>query len=344
MRAPVTLRHIAAACGLHTSTISLALKNAPSIPLPTRLRIHAAAAKLGYRPNIGARNLALLRLDKNTTGALPIAWINQEPERHHWRTDVAARRYYDAARRRAEASGYRLDPIWAREPGMTPTRLMQVLRARGITGALLPVHRHSDASLLSVNWSDFAVVGFNDLQLGEHIDVVCPNHHANTTLALRHLRQLGFVRCGLVLSAHLDAATQGTIHGCYLRHQIETAPSERVPVCLAPSATEQHLSAVDRWLHQHRPDVVLCRDALTAARVRAAHLPAVGLQLDDSPSAFDAGIVEGTADIAALAIDVVCEKMRRFDYDVRPLTRLLLRKGAWHEASLNALHPEAVVA
>src|SRR5690606_34320050 len=71
---PVTQRDVARACGVHPSTICLALKNSPSIPLPTRLRVQAVAEELGYRPNVAARNLALLRGDKHGAGSLPIAW------------------------------------------------------------------------------------------------------------------------------------------------------------------------------------------------------------------------------------------------------------------------------
>ena len=61
---PITQRDVARACGVHPSTICLALKNSPSIPLPTRRRVQAVAEELGYRPNVAARNLALLRGEK----------------------------------------------------------------------------------------------------------------------------------------------------------------------------------------------------------------------------------------------------------------------------------------
>src|SRR5690606_22275069 len=85
---PITQRDVARACGVHPSTLCLALKNSPSIPLPTRLRVQAAAEELGYRPNVAARNLALLRGDRQGAGSLPIAWINQESQRNHWRADA----------------------------------------------------------------------------------------------------------------------------------------------------------------------------------------------------------------------------------------------------------------
>src|SRR4051812_44020474 len=101
-QAPITQRDLARACGVHVSTVCLALKNSPSISLATRQRVQAAVEEFGYRPNVAARTLALLRADKRGGGSLPIAWINQEPQRNHWRTDEDARIQFDHASRRAE--------------------------------------------------------------------------------------------------------------------------------------------------------------------------------------------------------------------------------------------------
>src|SRR5687768_12432119 len=106
---PITQRDVAQACGLHPSTVCLALKNSPSIPLATRLRIQAVATDLGYQLNVAARNLALLRNEKKVADNFPLAWINQEPRADHWRTNPEARVLFDGARRRASESGYHLE-------------------------------------------------------------------------------------------------------------------------------------------------------------------------------------------------------------------------------------------
>src|SRR5689334_10005986 len=113
---PITQRDVAEACGFHPSTVCLALKNSPSIPQPTRQRIQAVATKLGYQPNVAARNLALLRTERASTGSLAIAWINQEARRDYWRVEPVARTYFEAARSRAKDAGYHLEEIWTREP------------------------------------------------------------------------------------------------------------------------------------------------------------------------------------------------------------------------------------
>src|SRR5690606_9312816 len=120
------------------------------------------------------RNLALLRSERRTAPCLPFAWINQERRRDHWRVDPEARAFFEAAQRRAEENGYRVEVFWTREPGMTSGRILQILRTRGIEGVLFAAHRTFDLSLLDREWNEFSVIGLNDHRLAEWLDVVSP--------------------------------------------------------------------------------------------------------------------------------------------------------------------------
>ena len=341
---PVTQRDVAKACGVHPSTICLALKNSPSIPLPTRLRVQAVAEELGYRPNVAARNLALLRGEKQAGGSLPIAWINQEWQRNHWRTDAEARMYFDSARRRAEELGYHLEEIWAREPGMTAARLVQIVNARGIEGVIFPVHHSFEFSLLSPGWGEFALVGMNDHRLAEWVDVVCPDHYRNAETILREVRRLGLGRAGLVLSTRSNAASNGLIHGSFLRYQAEVSPEDRVPGCFLPDEGADRDATFDEWLLTYRPNVVVCADAALAERARRRGCGALWLGLASSAHPFDGGVDESASEVAAAAVDCVVEKMRRFEKGVRESTRVHLLKSAWVEPRLAQLEVETVVA
>ncbi|HEY4782454.1 MAG TPA: LacI family DNA-binding transcriptional regulator, partial [Chthoniobacterales bacterium] len=56
----ITLKAVARHLGLTAGTVSAVLNNSPSarsIPQQTKLRIHAAAKELNYRPNFFARTL-----------------------------------------------------------------------------------------------------------------------------------------------------------------------------------------------------------------------------------------------------------------------------------------------
>ncbi|OGV83585.1 MAG: hypothetical protein A3K19_09805 [Lentisphaerae bacterium RIFOXYB12_FULL_65_16] len=53
----MTLDELAKELGLDKSSVSLALRNSPKISAATRTRVHEAARRLGYRPNLAARQL-----------------------------------------------------------------------------------------------------------------------------------------------------------------------------------------------------------------------------------------------------------------------------------------------
>ena len=343
-RPPVTQRDVARVCGVHPSTICLALNNSPSIPLPTRQRVQAVAAELGYRPNVAARNLALLRGDKHGAGSLPVAWINQEKEKHHWRSDPQASFYFENARRRAVELGYHLEEMWAHEPGMTVARLAQIVHARGIEGVLLPVHRRFEFSLLSAVWNDFALVGLNDHRLSEWVDVVCPDYYRNAEMIFRETRRLDYGRVGLVLTAQFDAASNGLVHSCYLRYQSEVASSERVPACFLADGSNARPLAFEEWMVEYQPAVVVTADADLVRRARVAGFNSIWLGLGAATSPFDGGIDEGSVDVAAAAVDCVVDKMRRFEKGMRESTRLHLLKSAWVEPCVAQLERETVVA
>lgn len=341
---PITQRDVAQSCGLHPSTVCLALKNSPSIPLATRRRIQAVAEELGYHPNVAARNLALMRTERKGAGSLPIAWINQEARRDHWRADPEARLHFEGARRQAEETGYHLEEIWTQEPGMSASRIVQILRARGIEGVVFPAHRSFDFSLLNSGWGDFAIVGFNDHRLGEWIDVVCPDYYRNTESAIRGLRTRGFERLGLVLASQFDAATNGLVHGCFLRQQAELAPADRVPVSFVSNDWDETGATFTEWFHEHRPDAVVCREPALPGWARARGMDTSWVQLHGPLDEFDAGVDPCAGEVAAAAIDCVVQKMRRFEKGARESTRLHLIKGVWHERALAQREAQTVVA
>lgn len=327
---PVTQRDVAQACGVHPSTICLALKNAPSIPLQTRRRIQLIAEELGYQPNAAARNLALLRTERKTGGSLPIAWINQENRRDHWREDPAARIILNGARRRAEAAGYHLEELWTREPGMSPARLRQILEARGIGSIVFPIHRRLDLALLGTAWDAFSLVGINDHRLGEWMDVVCPDYFHNTQGMLTSLQDAEFRRVGLALTGRFDAATRGMVHSCYLRAQAHLPQPDQLPVCFLSEDPGQWAGEFEGWVAKHRPDAVLCTEPFSpfaeiaegshACRSYPGSLPPVAVE-------SGALIDERAGELGAMAIDCVLEKARRFEQGTGNSSRLHLIRG-----------------
>lgn len=335
----ITQRDIAEACGVHPSTICLALKNSPSIPLATRRKVQTVAGEMGYQLNVAARNLALLRGDRSGGGGLPIAWLNQENDRHHWQTDPVARGIYEAAQRRAATLGYHLEEIWTREPGMKPGRLLQIIRARGIQGALFPVHREFDEGLVSPAWSELALVGLNDRRLADWMDVVCPDYHRNAVRALTEVRRLDAGRVGLTMTESFAAMSDGLVHGSFLQFQASLATAERIPLCLLPDRLSGQEMVMVEWLQRQRPEVVLCdRDSMVRCAL-AAGVEAVWLGLTSAEPPFDGGLQGGLAEIAGAAVECVVDKMRHFQHGLSEASQVHSLKCGWVAPRVLAHNP-----
>jgi LacI family transcriptional regulator len=341
---PVTQRDVARACGVHVSTISLALQNSPTISVTMRQRVQAAVEELGYRPNIAARNLALRRADRRGGGSLPIAWINQEPQRHHWRTDEAARVQYDDACRRAGELGFHLEEIWMHQPGMTPTRALEIVRARGIEGVIFPVHRRLEFSLPGPAWNEFAMVGLNDHRLAEWIDLVCPDYYREADTIFRRAAQRDAGRVGLAVTAHFNAASHELVHSCYLRHQAEVSAAERIPTCVLADDGEEKYDAFANWFHTHQPEVVVSDDADVVRFARNLRFEATWMGLSGAEFPFDGGIDGRNGEAAAAAVSWVVDKMRRFEKGIRELSRVHLTRRAWIEPGMPEHELQAVAA
>jgi len=337
----VTQRHVALACGVHPSTICLALKNSPSIPEETRQRIRQAAERLGYQPNAAARNLAFLRSERKGGGSLPIAWLNQESRRDHWQADPSARAYFEAARRRAGELGYHLEEIWMREPGMNLARIIQIVRARGIESVMFPVHHAFDFSLLSPAWGEFATVGLNDHRLAEWVDLVCADYYQDVAALLRQLNQEGYTRVGLVLTPQFEARTNGLVHSCLLREQGGLRRTERVPVCFVEGEPARRAAQLQDWMETHAPDAIISCDPTQTAPVsgRVRWLP-----WHDGAAKAAAGLEDSAATVGTAAVDCVVEKNRRFDRGFGGPTRLHLIKGLRREPVAAKAELESVVA
>src|SRR5688572_4984338 len=81
LKKPTTIHDVAAALGMHKSTVSLALSGKGNVSKATRARVVAAANEMGYQPNPLAQRLA--RGYRNDlvclfTGALDVGLATQK--------------------------------------------------------------------------------------------------------------------------------------------------------------------------------------------------------------------------------------------------------------------------
>jgi len=328
---PIRLQDIALKAGVSRATVSLALRNHPSVSRPVREKIQRLAGQLGYRPNpLVSALMAFHRAAKPVVAAsLPLALVieatHQDPMALYLSPDLIA-----GATAAAQRHGYRLEQFWREE--MTDKRLSQVLFARGILGLIiapLPV----PAGELNLDWSKFSAVAIGETLVRPDLHRVTTNRFRAMRLAIERLRQMGYRRVGLAMRAGWDDRVINQWSAAFLWEQQHDLASQGVPLFIVNDAdwTERQFAA---WFNQNQPEVILgCEEAIVCWLEKLGRkVPdAIGfahLWSEYSGGRF-AGLNHHPAAHGAAAVDLLVAMIHRNERGVPEMPQVVQLKASW---------------
>jgi len=326
------MKHVAQAAGVSVMTVSLALRRAPSIPVATRERVLAEAARLGYRRNpLVSALMAGLRGRKIGADAQVLAYAESFPPNVTRQHAESLRRFRAGAEAGAARHGYRLEVFRLGSSGLSEARLEKELHARGIRGVVFaPVPR--PGTVLKQAWANHAVaaLGFSLASPRLHRAV---NHQIHSIrLALSSLVGLGYRRIGLVISrAHDERVDHHWLSSVLLTRHEQRDANVVFPLLLEDDFGPQVLQ---RWLRAERPEVVLTTEPGIASRLRrertAAGQPIGFAHLDltaELPGA--SGIDQNNERVGAAAVDLVVEQLHSNAFGLPENPKTVLIEGRW---------------
>jgi DNA-binding LacI/PurR family transcriptional regulator len=332
----MSVRRIAASIGVSPATVSMALQNDPKIPAATRRKVQKAADKIGYRRDAKiAELMSHLRhhRDRRARGCFGVISFYDTPR--PWDHSLHLARMFDGMKERADALGYRLDPLWLRAPGMTPRRFRGILDARGIEGLLCFGSPRIDEEFPE-ELDHFAIVS-QGLSIRTPLHRVINHAYADTREVLDQVRQRGYRRPGLVLGHYEDERGEQANLSAYLgwcEHVLGT-PSP-VPVLRLNEIEPKPLLA---WLRSHRPDVLVVvhhynllpqlSRALQTAGVRVPQdvgIAAVSQILQDTGMA---GLEENQRLMGAWAVELLTARIMNRDLGIPAYPRVETVKSRW---------------
>lgn len=253
----VGLRAVAEAAGVCLMTASLSLRDSPTISGATRARVRAAAERLGYRPDPEiARLMGRLRSSRVMAGSVVVAIFDLQslpgPVDHPYVTRVR-----QGIERHLEELGYGSALLRLRDYGGDASKMMRVVRSRGITGCiLLPSNRPIEFAS-TVKWDGIAVVAATTSVIHPRFHRVVPNQIFNAMTLIEEMHHRGYRKIGAILNESLEQRTTHnyslalTWHGH--RSRILILPDESTP-----EADEQLIEA---WLREHEVDVIFAQNA-----------------------------------------------------------------------------------
>jgi LacI family transcriptional regulator len=328
---------IAAKVGVHVTTVSLALRDHPSIPPATRATIRAIAAELGYRrdPLLDALNFHRSRLAPQTHSVSSAFVVHASASRlfggRHYQPLV-----YAGAKAAAEAHRHSLDIFVVGREHLAPARLNSILSSRGITGILLSTFE-IDLEQLDLEWDRFCAVKIECLRLAPHLDSVSSDQLQVARLAMRHLRKLGYRRIGLA-TAHEDQARLAESFGMgVLLEQASLPEAECVaPLIFSLAEVPMLTQWVPAWIREQKIDVVISNwnellDTFATAGVRLPDDVAFA-SLDVPPSLpHVAGVVQNHRLVGQRAMEQLAIMAEVHQHGVSPAQTITYIPGYWQD-------------
>ena len=248
-----SIRIIAEACGVSIATVSRALAGHPTVRPETRERVVAAARRLGYaRNNLVGTVMSQLRASRamNFKGSLALIHVPSPGQPHLLPTQ---QRIIEGARARAVELGFKLDVFTLSAEGFNLRRLVQVLRARNVSGLILIYSDPSNATA-DFPWDDFTAVEIDYGEREPRITTVCIDHYQTFMGALSRLHALGYRRMGLFLERFKDDRLWFRFSAAYHSFHLYETSAKQLP----PYVTERmQAGGFLAWYRKHKPDLVV---------------------------------------------------------------------------------------
>jgi len=329
-RAPVSLGDLAKAAGISTVAAGYAMRNQPGVSKETRARVQRIARQLGYAPDARITSWMQKMREAKSKDLLPIAWLNSLPEKDAWNKIAYLSPYLEGARARALELGYRIEEIWARQPGMTMQRISQILYQRGIGGVIVS----QPARHIRLDWSRLAGVSIDGSLLAPGLHRVMSDHAFNLLLALKALKRLGYRRIGICLTDQIDSFSHHALRSTACYFQATTTKAQQVPPLYYAGTPPMHKKQITEWFLKHRPDAVVGLDSRlvkwlsdTGARI-PEEVGVVHLAVDDDVSDW-AGIYSDKREIGATAAEWVITLLQNHRFGLPRKALNMLVRGSW---------------
>ena len=326
---------IAHALGLHVSTVTKALKGDPAIARRTVSRVRRKAEELGYRRDPMLSALAAYRKkgyssDKHTG----IAWLHQHGAGRDMGVFPGYHEYFEGARDRAEALGYKLQPFRIVPDPAVMARTGRVLRARGIRLVVVaPLSR--PGVRLDLPWAGLCGVAIGYTLAEPVLDRVTNDHFGTMAGLLERLARAGCRRIGVYLAERHNERMGRRAASAFLAYAREYGARIQLYEAFDPGQFR-------RWVRRFGFDAVVGDgiapyEALTAEREQGSSgLPAYAGYALPADETRIPGMCHNNRRIGAAAVEFVVSRFETGRFGIPGLPETLLVASRWLHAGSTA--------
>jgi LacI family transcriptional regulator len=332
---PPTLREIAQRAGVSHTTVSLSLRNDPTIPARTRERVRELADAMGYRSNVLVSALMTqVRLRQRQSTPEVVGFLTGGPTEADWRNHSSSVGFYEGARQRAQQLGMRLETFWLGPTGLRADETCRVLRARAIRGNLiapfpLPVYAKP------LDWSYLICVALGYAFRSQPLPRATHHHFRGSFTAVENLLRLGYRRIGLMLAPDENSRVGYSWLGGYLAAQQVFGGALLQPL-FAPDFGNTR--EIRRWLAREKPDAIIGfgPKQMSALEAVGSSIPgdigyaALDVQQTKLNAVNDvAGIDQNLPVIGATAMDLLAVQLYHNEHGLPQGPVLSMVEGRW---------------
>lgn len=342
-----TMKDIARQAGVHQTTVSLALRNHPSIPKSTRDRIKKIAEKLGYRPDPMLSSLIAYRKSRSENVQTPtIGYIMNVDGEKGLKNSDARQQFLQGAKEKAKELGYNLDVFYYGGKHYHSNYLDKVLITRNITGIILAgfLTQFTDIEL---SWDFYSIVKIEVLPFQVRAHTIENNQYQVVRRAFKEIRKLGFKRIGLCVATHDEEHTRNLFSAGYYVEQAIIPEEDRVPI-LVFDGNElyedfgESLDNITNWVVDNNLDVCITNWRILDPVVKEAserlnkHVYAPPLDLwEDADQQW--GMVQNHKIVGSSAIEVLSGLMQHHQKGQAKYPRMNLINATWKGPNLDTL-------
>lgn len=253
----VTLKDIANELGVSHVTVSMALRNSPRVAASTRERVKQKAAEMGYSPDPMLTALATYRrTSTNQPIQSSLAWINFWPDPKKLRSYRHFDLYWQGAHKTAADHGFRLEEFTLKD--LPAAKLVSVLRARSITGMLLPPAPNPIPFDISpIAWNRYSVIRFGSGTALPAFHGVNSDQLVNAEMAFDHMQAKGYRRIGFC-----GPKTRLRVFGAgFYWAQYNAQAACLPPLGFTGGDLDTQKAMLKSWIAENKPDAILVDEA-----------------------------------------------------------------------------------
>jgi hypothetical protein len=348
MNGRVTMADVARRAGVHVTTVSMALRNHPSLPIATKQRIKDLADKMGYRPDPALSALVAYRNRARRRKELtPLAYLTHWDAKWSWKEAPAHARFFECATAKAAQLGYRLDHFWLGEENLSHERMSEILVARGITGVVVASYLPEHDLPLALDWHQFSGVRIDYYPHEPALHTVTNDHRNIMLLTVRNAIAAGYRRIGLVLPRWWDDFADRALSAGFLGAQQMLDPGDRIPILCYPDipgtvdtslATREFVVPAHpfaEWLRHYRPEVLVSRGQFVLPRLEELGLSIprdiAFVEMYLEPDGRTAGVRHNCDRVGELAIETLASQLQHNALGVPAFPTTTLVAGTWFD-------------